>query len=80
MSEKLVSIIEASKLVGVSRRTIYNWIMRGRLRYVRTASGSVRIFEPSLWRGKDEKVQKRKKDVKNDKFIPTGDESERHDQ
>jgi excisionase family DNA binding protein len=37
-------------MVGVSRRTIYNWLAGGKLEYVRTAGGSVRIFVDSLWR------------------------------
>jgi excisionase family DNA binding protein len=36
--------------VGVSRRTIYNWIASGKIQYVRTAGGSVRIFADTLWR------------------------------
>ena len=35
---------------GVSRRTIYNWIASGKIEYVRTAGGSVRIFVDTLWR------------------------------
>ena len=42
--------IEACELVGVSRRTIYNWIAGGKVEYVRTAGGSVRIFVDTLWR------------------------------
>jgi predicted site-specific integrase-resolvase len=34
----------------VSRRTIYNWITSGKVEYVRTAGGSVRIFVDTLWR------------------------------
>ena len=45
-----VSIIKAAQLVGVSRRTIYNWLASGRLEYRRTAGGSARIFVDSLWR------------------------------
>ena len=37
-----VSIPKACELVGVSRRTIYNWIASGKIQYVRTAGGSVR--------------------------------------
>ena len=37
-------------MVGVSRRTIYNWLSAGKIEYVRTAGGSVRIFVDSLWR------------------------------
>jgi excisionase family DNA binding protein len=47
---KTVSIPRACELVGVSRRTIYNWISGGKVEYVRTAGGSVRIFADTLWR------------------------------
>jgi len=47
---KTVSIPRACELVGVSRRTIYNWIAGGKIQYVRTAGGSVRIFADTLWR------------------------------
>jgi excisionase family DNA binding protein len=47
---KTVSIPRACELVGVSRRTIYNWLAGGKVQYVRTAGGSVRIFEDTLWR------------------------------
>ena len=50
MDRQAVSIIRAAQLVGVSRRTIYNWLASGKLEYVRTAGGSVRIFVDSLWR------------------------------
>ena len=42
--------MKACDLVGVSRRTIYNWIANGKVEYVRTAGGSVRIFVDTLWR------------------------------
>ena len=47
---KTISIMKACELVGVSRRTIYNWIASGKVEYVRTAGGSVRIFIDTLWR------------------------------
>ncbi len=50
LERQAVSIIKAAQLVGVSRRTIYNWLASGKLEYVRTAGGSVRIFVDSLWR------------------------------
>jgi excisionase family DNA binding protein len=50
VDRKTVSIPRACELVGVSRRTIYNWISGGKIQYVRTAGGSVRIFEDTLWR------------------------------
>lgn len=45
-----ISIMKACEVVGVSRRTIYNWMAGGKVEYVRTAGGSVRIFADSLWR------------------------------
>ncbi len=45
-----MSIPRACELVGVSRRTIYNWIASNKIQYVRTAGGSVRIFVDTLWR------------------------------
>lgn len=45
-----VSIPRACDVVGVSRRTIYNWMSSGKVEYVRTAGGSVRIFTDTLWR------------------------------
>ena len=50
MDRKTISIMKACELVGVSRRTIYNWLSSGKIEYVRTAGGSVRIFVDTLWR------------------------------
>jgi len=50
VNRKTLSILQACKAVGVSRRTIYNWIASGKVEYVRTAGGSVRIFADTLWR------------------------------
>ena len=50
MERRIISIMKACELVGVSRRTIYNWLSAGKIEYVRTAGGSVRIFVDSLWR------------------------------
>lgn len=54
---KTVSIPRACELVGVSRRTIYNWIAGGKVQYVRTAGGSIRIFADTLWRDADQSNQ-----------------------
>jgi excisionase family DNA binding protein len=54
LDRKTVSIAHAGKLVGVSRRTIYNWITGGKVQYVRTAGGAIRIFEDTLWRHPEE--------------------------
>jgi len=50
VERKTTSIMKACELVGVSRRTIYNWLSSGKIEYVRTAGGSVRIFVDTLWR------------------------------
>ncbi len=50
IERKTVSIVRACEVVGVSRRTIYNWIAGGKVEYVRTAGGSIRIFVDTLWR------------------------------
>lgn len=55
---KTLSIMKACELVGVSRRTIYNWIASGKVDYVRTAGGSIRIFADTLWRKPDEAVRR----------------------
>ena len=49
-----ISINKTCELVGVSRGTIYNWMARGNVEYVRTAGGSVRIFVDTLWRTPDD--------------------------
>ena len=43
MDRQTLSIMKACEVVGVSRRTIYNWISAGKVEYVRTAGGSSRI-------------------------------------
>jgi excisionase family DNA binding protein len=53
VERKTISIMKACELVGVSRRTIYNWMSSGKVEYVRTAGGSVRIFVDTLWREPD---------------------------
>jgi excisionase family DNA binding protein len=44
----VISIKKACALVGISRRTIYSWLSSGKIEYVRTAGGSVRIFADTL--------------------------------
>lgn len=52
-NRRTVSIVKASEIVGVSRRTIYNWMANGKIEFVRTAGGNVRIFSDTLWRAPD---------------------------
>ncbi len=56
LERRAISITQACESVGVSRRTIYNWMAAGKVQYVRTAGGAVRIFEDTLWRGPEAMV------------------------
>jgi excisionase family DNA binding protein len=47
---RAMTIDDAAIRVGVSRRTIYNWLSNGRVDWCRTAGGNIRIYEDSLWR------------------------------
>ena len=53
VDRQTVSIMKACEMVGVSRRTIYNWIAANKVEYLRTAGGSIRIFVDTLWREPD---------------------------
>jgi excisionase family DNA binding protein len=57
MDRQTVSIMKACEVVGVSRRTIYNWISAGKVEYIRTAGGSIRIFADTLWREPGEQTR-----------------------
>lgn len=50
MNRQTLSIRQACEVVGVTRCTIYNWIAAGKIEYVRTAGGAIRIFSDTLWR------------------------------
>ena len=43
-----LSLSQAREALGVSRRTLYYWIKRGRLQTVRTSMGSQRVLVESL--------------------------------
>lgn len=45
----LVTIEQAREIVGVSRRTIYNWMSAGKVEWIRTAGGLPRIYADSLF-------------------------------
>ncbi len=60
MERKTVSLMKACELVGVSRRTMYNWMNAGKVEFVRIAGRSRRIFEDSLREpNQDEQTQQR---------------------
>ena len=42
------NMVQAAEIAGVSRRTIFNWIRAGKVEYVRTPTGSVRIYVDTL--------------------------------
>lgn len=56
LPEQTINIDQACQQVGVSRRTIYNWIAAGKVKYLRTAGGSIRIFPSTLWRDDEKKT------------------------
>lgn len=58
VERETVSIIDACRHVNVSRRTIYNWMADGKIEYVRTAGGAVRIFTDTLWRSPGERARR----------------------
>ena len=45
-----VNITQACAIAGVCRRSIYYWLETGKVEYVRTAGGSVRIYVDTLLR------------------------------
>lgn len=63
MEKEFLTIEEARKVAGVSRRTMYLWINSGKVAYKRTISGAVRIRADSLWGGE-------KKTCMNDNLPP----------
>lgn len=55
---RTVTVQVASELVGVSRRTIYNWMRDKKVDFIRTAGGSRRIVFSSLYRAGNVDVDK----------------------
>lgn len=53
-----VNIEQARLLCGVSRRTIYYWIEKNQVEYVRTAGGQIRILTDSLFKKGNVKMPK----------------------
>jgi excisionase family DNA binding protein len=43
-----VNIAQACAIAKVSRRTMYYWLSLGKVEYVRTAGGQVRIYADTL--------------------------------
>lgn len=72
MDRETLSIMRACEVVGVSRRTIYNWISAGKVEYVRTAGGAIRIFADSLWRDASGRTQDAPKDMTRPRPMAAG--------
>lgn len=50
MDREYLSIAEAARLAGVCRRTVYNWMERGQLAFVRLPSGMRRVRKTEVIR------------------------------
>ena len=48
VTARSLSLAQAREALGVSRRTLYYWIKRGRLRTLRTSMGSQRVLADSV--------------------------------
>jgi excisionase family DNA binding protein len=51
-SARSLSLAQAREALGVSRRTLYYWIKRGRVQTLRTALGSQRVLVESVKPGR----------------------------
>lgn len=45
-----VNLVQACAIAKVSRRTMYYWLQLGKVEYVRTAGGALRIYADTLLR------------------------------
>ena len=52
LTPRSLSLAQAREALGVSRRTLYYWIKRGRLQTRRTAMGSQRVLVESVKAGR----------------------------
>lgn len=51
--QEVVTIKNAQRTVGVSRRTIYNWIQKGIIKTVKIASGRTLIIKHTLYKNQN---------------------------
>ena len=51
VTARSLSLAQAREALGVSRRTLYYWIKRGRLQTLRTSMGSQRVLLESVKSG-----------------------------
>ena len=45
-----VNVVSACLICGVSRATLYRWLSMGKVEYVRTPGGALRIYADTLLR------------------------------
>ena len=57
-----VSLDHAARLLGVSRRTVYNRIREGQLRTIRTIGGSQRVLMVSVQDARNQVVDRLERD------------------
>jgi excisionase family DNA binding protein len=48
LKRKHLSIHQTAELMGVSTKTVYNWIKKHKIEWFRTPSGRIRVFVDSL--------------------------------
>lgn len=46
---EIITIKQACQRTGVSRRTIYSWVERNKVEWLRLAGGPIRIFADTLF-------------------------------
>ncbi len=51
VTARSLSLVQARETFGVSRRTLYYWIKRGRVQTLRTSMGSQRVLVDSVKAG-----------------------------
>lgn len=52
---QLLNVVQACAMVGICRRTLYNWMRLGLIEYVCVPSGHRRIYADSLLRDPEER-------------------------
>ena len=61
MERPLVNSVQACRIAGIARSTLYLWVQLGRVEVTRTASGQLRIFADTLFQ-RDPRGRKRRHD------------------
>ena len=51
----IATVNQAAQRVGVSRRTIYNWMEAGKIATVKTAGGLTRVYVDTLYQAEPER-------------------------